>query len=184
MFRSAQHDKRNTSTLIIQRSPEIPSRNRTIGTPFFAALDQLLRGGQFSSAKSFGETFSHSVIVDRPDIRPTEIEKKEHLNRPAANPAHLRKARDDLVIAHPKKRVPGRDRAVNRFRRKVFNRCRLCARQAGATKSVVGCRENFCRIKPLCFGVESADTAENSCCSFAAQLLVSNRFCQRVEGAN
>src|SRR5438046_10058220 len=105
----------------IQRSPEIPSRNRTIGTPFFSALNQLLRGGQFSSAKSFGETFAHSVIVDRPDIRPTEIEKKEHLNRPAADPAHLCKARDDLVIAHPKKRAPGRDRADHRSRGKGFH---------------------------------------------------------------
>ena len=60
---------------------------------------------QFPSAKSFGEAFTYSIIIDRPDIRPAKIEEKQHLDSPATDAAHLRKTGDDLVVAHSEKRA-------------------------------------------------------------------------------
>src|SRR4249919_1349627 len=108
MFRSAQHDRYRDglaypSTRLIQRSPEIPGRNGAIWAPFLAVLHQLFWRGQFPFSKSFGEAFLHAVIGDRPHIRPAEVKQQKHLDSPASDTAHLRKTRDDFVIAHSEK---------------------------------------------------------------------------------
>ena len=108
------------STRLIQRSPEIPGRNRAIWAPFLAVLHQLFRRGQFPFSKSFGEAFLHSVIGDRPDIRPAEVKQQKHLDSPTTDTAHLRKTRDDFVIAHSRKRAPGWHGAIERLRREIF----------------------------------------------------------------
>src|SRR5512132_3908197 len=91
------------STRLIQRSPEIPGRNGAIRAPLLAVLHQLFRRGKFSFAKSFGEAFLHSVIVDWPDIRTAEVKQQKHLHSPPTYAAYLRKARDNFVIAHSEK---------------------------------------------------------------------------------
>ena len=126
MFRSAQHDRyRNgltayPSTRLIQRSPEIPGRNGAIRAPLLAVLHQLFRRGKFPFSKSFGEAFLHPVISDRPDIRPAEVKQQKHLDSPATDTAHLRKTRDNFVIAHSRKRAPGWHGAIERLRREIF----------------------------------------------------------------
>src|SRR5437762_7581200 len=129
MFRCAQHDKCGNalpvyttcpSTRLIQRSPEIPGCNRAIRPPLLAVLHQLFRRGKFTFAKSFGETLLHPIVCDRPDIRPTKIKQQKHLDAPATNTAHLRKTRDDFVVAHSEKRASGWHGAVDRLRREIF----------------------------------------------------------------
>src|SRR5438552_17154571 len=90
----------NDLPIVIQRSPEIPGRNRTVRSPFLPKLHKLFRRREFSPAKGFGETFANTVIIDWPDIRAAEIEKKKHLNCPLANPADLCEARDDFIVVH------------------------------------------------------------------------------------
>src|SRR6266487_641520 len=89
----------------IQRSPEIPGGHRTVRTPFFTELHELFWSGEFSAAESFRETFAHPVIVNGPDIRPAQIEKKKHFNRPSANSTHRGQTHNDLIIAHADKRA-------------------------------------------------------------------------------
>src|SRR5712671_604864 len=93
------------STRLIQSSPEIPGRNGAIWAPFLAVLHQLFRRGKFPFAKSFGEAFLHAVVGDRPHIRPAQVKQQKHLDSPASDTAHLRKTRDDFVIAHSEKRA-------------------------------------------------------------------------------
>ena len=115
----------NSSTIqlfsvVIQRSPEIPSGYGAIRSPFFAVLHQLFRRGKFSFTKSFGETLLHSVIGNWPDIRAAKIKEQKHLDGPATYTADLCKTRDDFLVAHLDNRASGWNRAVNRFRREIF----------------------------------------------------------------
>src|SRR5437868_1052574 len=80
---------------IVQRAPEIPGRNRAVRPPLLTMFHQFFWRRQFPSAKSFGEAFTYSIIIDRPDIRPAKIEEKQHLDSPATDAAHLRKTGDD-----------------------------------------------------------------------------------------
>ena len=150
-------------------------------SPFFPKLHKLFRCRELSPAKSFGETFANTVIIDWPDVRPSEIEQEKHLNRPAAYAAHLCEARDNFVIAHPEKCAAGWHGPVDCFCSEILQCGSFRTRKASGTKCFVRGREQLFGIEPFSFGIESANTAKNCGCSFAAQLLVSNRFGQRVE---
>src|SRR4029450_3292540 len=126
-------------TRLIQRSPEIPGRNGAIRAPPLALLHQLLRRGKFPFAKSFGEAFLHSVIVDWPNIRTAKVKQQKHLHSPPTYAAHLRKTRDDFVIAHSEKRAPGWHGAVDRFRREIFYCRSLRGRKTSAAKFLIRC---------------------------------------------
>src|SRR5438094_10344288 len=99
--------------MIIQRSPEIPGGNGAIWPPFFTILHELFRRGKFPFSKSLGETLLHPVISHWPNIRPPKIKQQKHLDSPATNAAHLRKTRDNFVIAHSEKRAAGWHRVVD-----------------------------------------------------------------------
>src|SRR6266403_1893472 len=92
---------------LIQRAPEIPGRDGAMRAPLLAVLHQLFRRGKFPFAKSFGEAFLHSVIVDWPNIRTAKVKQQKHLHSPPAYAAHLRKTRD---VSHPvwQEFLPGR----------------------------------------------------------------------------
>src|SRR5439155_78764 len=77
---------------------------------------------QFSFAKGFGKTFANSVIVDRPDIGPTEIKEKKHRDCRAADAAHGDETRDDLIIAHRDECASDRYRAIECFRSEILYR--------------------------------------------------------------
>src|SRR6266404_6551908 len=100
---------------LIECAPEIPRRDRAIGSPFFAELQKLSGRGKFPSTKSFRETFAHSVIVHRPDIGPAQIEKQKHLNGPAPNPAHRNQSRDNFLVSHTRESPGGRNGAIQSF---------------------------------------------------------------------
>src|SRR5215469_4870720 len=142
------------STRLIQRSPEIPGRNGAIRPPFFSVLHQLFRRGQFSFAKSPGETLLHPVISYWPDVRPAKIKQQQHFDSPPANTAHLGKTRDDFVVTHSEKRTPGRNRAIDRLPCEIFYCRSLCARKTSAAKFFIWCSENFCGVEPFCFWVK------------------------------
>src|SRR6478672_2429643 len=69
----------------IQRSPEIPCGDRSVGPPFFADGLQFLRLWQFLLPKCLRITFADAVVIDRPDIESPEVKEQEHLHRPPAN---------------------------------------------------------------------------------------------------
>src|SRR2546430_11837459 len=104
----------------VERSPEIPGGCRAVGTPFFTELRELFWGGEFSATESFSETFAHTVIINGPDIRSAQIEKKEHLDCPTANSTHRSQARNDLIIGHPDQRATSWHCAVDGFCRQIF----------------------------------------------------------------
>src|SRR3954462_10918588 len=133
----------NASTVIIQRSPEVPGCNRAIRPPLLAMLHQLFRCGKFTFAKSFRETLLHPIVGDRPDIRPTKIKQQKHLDSPATDTAHLRKTRDDFVIAHSQKGASGWHGAVERFCREIFYCRSLRARKTSGAKFFIRCGKNF-----------------------------------------
>src|SRR5581483_1414722 len=110
----------NASGIVVQRSPEIPRSHRAIRTPLFTELHELLGSRQVSLSESFCESFPHSVIVDRPDIGPAQIEKKQHLNRPPANSADGGESFNNLIVSHSKKRASRWDGAVDRFCCQIF----------------------------------------------------------------
>src|SRR5262249_19566071 len=144
---------------LILRAPEIPGRNGAIRPPLLAVLHQLFRRWQFPFAKSFGEAFLHPVIIDWPDIRPAKIKQQKHLDSPATDTAHLRKTRDDFVIAHSKKRASGWHGAVDRLRREILYCRRFGARKTSATKFLIRCGENFYGIEPFGFWIKRPDPA-------------------------
>src|SRR5438105_1978029 len=79
----------------------MPSRQpRTIRRKLSPMLVHLLRRRQFSFAEDFREAFAHSVIVDRPDIGSSQIEKQKHFRGPAPDPAHLNQTFDNLIVGH------------------------------------------------------------------------------------
>src|SRR6478736_2881120 len=100
------------STRLIQRSPEIPGRDRAVWSPLLTVLHQLFRRGKFPFAKSFGEAFLRSVIGDRPHVRTAKVKKQKHLHSPPTDTAHLCKTGDNFVIAHSEKRASGWHGAV------------------------------------------------------------------------
>src|SRR6476659_102537 len=91
------------STRLIQRSPEIPSRDGAVWPPLLAVFHQLFRRRKFSFAKSFREAFLHPVIAGWPDIQPAKIKQQKHLDSPSTDTAHSRKTRDNFVIAPSEK---------------------------------------------------------------------------------
>src|SRR5215468_3645328 len=185
MSRCAQHDKcGNASMIIIQGPPEIPGGNGAVRAPLISVLHQLFRRGKVPFAKSFGEAFPYSVIIDWPDIGPAKIEKQKHLDSPATDTAHLRKTRDDLVIAHSEKRASGWHGAVNRLGCEIFYCRGFGARKASGAKFLIRCGENFCGVEPFCFWIKRADPTPDCCGGFPVELLVCNRFSQRIERAD
>src|SRR5262249_41897369 len=134
--------------------------------PFFSVLHQLFGCGKFPFAKSFGETFPDSVIIDWPDIRPAKVKQQKHLDSPATNTAHLRKTRDDFVIAHSQKRASGWHGAVERLRREIFYCRGFGARKTSTTKFLIRCGENSCWVEPLRFWIKRADPAPDCCGGF------------------
>ena len=115
-------------------------------------LHQLFRRGKFPFAKNLGEAFPHSVIVDWPDIRPAKIKQQKHLDSPATNTAHLRKARDDFVIAHSEKGASGWHGSVDRPRGEILYCRGFGARKASGAEFLIWCGENFCGVQPFRFG--------------------------------
>src|SRR5437879_7544031 len=91
-------------------------------SPFFAELHQLLWFREFSAAKCFGETFTHTVIVYRPDIRAAKIEKEQHFNRPTPNAADGDQSRDDFFVGHLRQRSRAWHGSVDRFGSQIFDR--------------------------------------------------------------
>src|SRR2546430_13980759 len=75
---------------IVQRAPEIPGRNRAVRPPLLTMFHQFFWRRQFPSAKSFGEAFTYSIIIDRPDIRPAKIEEKQYLDEIGARLTQVR----------------------------------------------------------------------------------------------
>src|SRR5256885_10935003 len=153
---------------LIQRAPEVPGRDGAMRAPLLAVLHQLFRRGKFPFAKSFGEAFLHSVIVDWPDIRPAKVKQQKHLDSPATDTAHLRKTRDDFVVAHSEKRASGWHSAVDRLRREIFYSRGFGARKTGAAKLLIACDDNFCGIEPFSFSIKGADPTPDCCGGFPA----------------
>src|SRR5664279_1077848 len=104
----------------IERAPEIPGSDRAIRPPFFAKLEKLFLGREFSAAKGFRETFLNPVVRDRPDIEPAEFEKEQHFHRPPSYSAHCRQAFVDLFIVHACEGATGRHRPIKRLGSQVF----------------------------------------------------------------
>src|SRR5262245_37644962 len=130
----------------------------------------MFRRRKFSFAECFSKTLTDAIVIDRPDIGASEIEKEKHLDRPAADPAHSCQTRDDFLIAHPKKRATGWDRSIQCFRSKVLYRRDLCARKTSGAKRFVRCGQNFCGIEPFSFGIKRADAVPNAGRRFSVQL--------------
>src|SRR5258705_9345206 len=134
--------------------------------PLFAVLHQLFRLGKLPFAKSFGEAFLHSVIVDWPNIRTAKIKQQKHLHSPPTYAAHLRKTRDDFVIAHSEKRASGWHGAVECLRREIFYCRGFGARKTSGAKFLIRCGKNFCGVEPFCFWIKRADPAPDCCGGF------------------
>src|SRR6266550_2122050 len=151
---------------LIQRAPEIPGRNGAMRAPLLAVLHQLFRRRKFPFAKSFGEAFLHSVIVDWPDIRTAKVKQQKHLHSPPAYAAHLRKTRDDFVIAHSEKRASRWHCAVDRLRSEIFYCRGFGARETSGAKFFIRCGKNFCWVEPFCFWIKRANPAPDCCGGF------------------
>src|SRR6476620_504839 len=119
-------------------------------------LHQLFRRRKFPFAKSFSEPFLHAVIGNRPDIWPAKVKQQKHFDSPAADTAHLRKTRDDFVIAHSQTRASGRHCAVERLHREIFYCRSLRAGKTSAAEFLIRCGENFYRVEPFCFWIKRA----------------------------
>src|SRR5438094_9709880 len=157
---------------LIQRAPAVPGRDGAMRAPLLAVLHQLFRRRKFPFAKSFGEAFLHSVIVDWPNIWTAKVKQQKHLHSPPAYAAHLRKTRDDFVIAHSEKRASGWHGAVDRLRREIFYCRGFGARKTSGAKFFIRCGKNFCWVKPFCFRIKRAAAAPDCLCGFTAWLLV------------
>ncbi len=168
----------------IQCAPKIPRGDRAVRPPSLADGVQLLRLRQLFLAKGLGVTFPHTVVVDWPDIEPAEIEEEQHLDCPAANPAHCREASDDLFVTHPVERDARRDRPVQRFRGEILDGYGLAPRKPRGAKRFVRRGDDQLWRKPFPPRIEGSHPAEDRRRRFAAQLLISNRLGQRVEWSN
>jgi hypothetical protein len=125
-------------------------------------------------------TPAYPEVIDRPHVRPPELEDQEHLGGPAADPAHVRQPRDDRVVGELLDPVQ-RHRAVDDLGRQVEQGGRLGGRKPGSAQRRLRRGEHrFCREvrthdldKPPVAGGRSP----------ARQLLEDNRAAERRETA-
>src|SRR5437016_10719089 len=100
-------------------------------SPLFTQLHQLFRFGKFSATECSRKSFTHTVIVNRPDVRPPKIEKKQHLDGPASNSANLDQSLDDFFVAHFRQSARAWNRPVDRFRGQIFDRSNFAPGKTG-----------------------------------------------------
>jgi L-ascorbate metabolism protein UlaG (beta-lactamase superfamily) len=150
----------------------------------FAMLQELLRRRQFSFSKRFRESFLHAVIINGPDIGAAKIEKQQHLHSPTSDAPHLDQTLNNFFVAHSCENAHTWHGAVDRFCGQILNRSHFAARQTGSTQFSVGRFQDHFRIKKFSLWIKRANPPPNCGRGFAAELLVGNRFGQRVEWPN
>src|SRR5437868_6430724 len=166
---------------LIQRSPAVPRQRRTIWCKSLSLFHHLLRRRQFSFPENFREPFTHPIIVYRPDIRTPQVEKQQHFYRPTPNSAHLDQPLNNFVVGHFGHGASRRHRAVNRFRRQIFQRRDFTARQTGCAQCFIGRFQHHLRIEKFSPRKNCAHPFPNGSSRFSAQLLVSDRFGQSIK---
>src|ERR671933_1363440 len=80
-----------------------------------------------------GVALADREVVDRPHVGAVQVEDQEHLRGPAADAAHGRKARDDLLVVELRDPLEGHS-AVRGLEGEVAQRGGLARREATAAQ--------------------------------------------------
>src|SRR5438045_349117 len=73
------------SVAVLERSPEIPARDRRVRTPLRADLLHVLRRRSFALAVSAADGVLNAEVELRQHVAAAEAEHQEHLGRPTSN---------------------------------------------------------------------------------------------------
>src|SRR5690349_10383517 len=119
----------DSKSRLIQRAPQIPRCDGTVGTPALAVFEQFARRWETFHFVSEGETLAHTEISRWQHIDPAKLEHEEHLDRPRPDAADAGQPFDDDVILHPGNGARGWHDALQRFGGNVFDRGGFRARQ-------------------------------------------------------
>src|SRR3954454_20349088 len=90
---------------ILQRSPEIPTRDRCMRAPLRADLQNFFRRWPFAHAVRTLDRVLNSQIEVGQHIRPSEAKHQEHLRGPPADALYLDEVLDQIIVAHGLDRV-------------------------------------------------------------------------------
>ncbi len=163
-------------------APQIPSGNRTIGTPRLSELLDACGRGEFAQTVGFLDGVLQAEVIHGQDVGAVEAEDQEHLSRPAANSLHLDKVGDDLLVGHARETAE-LELAVVRAAGKVAQIADLLAGEtdraelaAGSAKKLGGTRE-----ASTAAGIELLETAGDGARGFESKLLVKDGFNQGAE---
>src|SRR6185437_85901 len=166
-------------------APEIPARDAAIRLPAPAALFHLvLRRCAAIFLECKAESLAHAEIVERQHIGPAEAEDQQHLDRPAADAAHLRQLLDDRLVFETIDIGEMRDFAGRVAPRQIADRQELRLRETRAAQLRVAGLDDLCRGRRLMrLRIERAEPREDRSRSLGVKLLIDDRLGEGDEDA-
>ena len=155
------------------------------GRHFFAAAGELLGGGQLLRPVNELKPAPNPVVVHGQNVRPTQPENEEHLDRPWPNPPDLDQALDDRCVGHRVELGHGREGAVDRACCQIGRTARaLSARDSPTARSASASIDR----RASGFGWFPSNNAPRRLCRwprqiFPVKLLVDDRLGECLERA-
>jgi len=89
-------------------------------------------------------------IAGGQNIGPAQIKNQQHVDRPRADPAHLREAGDKLGVAEFARLLQGRHDPFPAFEREIAQRRQLARRETGPAQGRVGRGDKRFRGRAAC----------------------------------
>src|SRR5688500_6761700 len=90
--------RRTLRWLVAQARPEVPARNRSIGSQRLANLREPLGARHLAQAVRALHRLQDSEVIDREHVGTMKPEHQEHLGRPSPDAFHLRQRLDYVLV--------------------------------------------------------------------------------------
>src|SRR6478672_6908997 len=97
VFRDITLRASSLAVSVLERSPEVPARDRRVRAPLLADAENVLRRRTLLEAIRALDGILHAEVELGEHVRTAEPEHEEHLHRPSPDPLHLHEVLDDLV---------------------------------------------------------------------------------------
>jgi hypothetical protein len=93
-----RHERSRCRQHHVRHTPAVPGGDRSPGPINLTQSLELLWRRSHGQAMHGRVAPADPEVVDRPHVGPPELKDQEHLGSPAADSAHTRQPRDDLVV--------------------------------------------------------------------------------------
>ena len=164
---------------VLERSPQIPTGDGAVRTPFRADPPNILGRRSLSLSISALDGVLDSKIQFGQDVTTLQTKHQEHLRRPAADAFDLNKVCDEIVVVHTINGVE-RQCALRHFGRKIAHVANFLTRQPdGAEIGVARGQHGVGRRRAV--GIERVESRKDRRRGFSGQLLEHDRANERLE---